>query len=134
MKNQELRLKELRKFEVTKHVVETNGDKNIAALKLNCTVRNMNRLIIKYKKKGKEGFIHANRGKKPSHTISDKTKETITRLYRQKYSQYDYKQFTKLLGECEGIHLSDSAVRKYCLSEGLLSPKSRKKTKQLIQE
>lgn len=37
------------KYEIIKRLVEKDGNKLNAAIKLNCTVRNVNRLIIKYK-------------------------------------------------------------------------------------
>ncbi|MCT4598991.1 MAG: hypothetical protein N4A50_14070 [Vallitalea sp.] len=45
-------------FEIIKKLVDTYGTKKNAALKLGCTVRNVNRLINLYKTLGKEGFIH----------------------------------------------------------------------------
>lgn len=52
MRKVNLRMNELRKYEVIKELVDHNGNKNHAALKLGLTVRQINRLIIKYKKKG----------------------------------------------------------------------------------
>lgn len=134
MRKVELRMNELRKYEIIKKLVDTNGNKKSAALKLGCTIRSVNRLIVKYKEKGKEGFIHANRGRKPSHAINNETKETITDLYKLKYSDCNYSHFTELLADCEGIHVSDSSVRKYLLSNFQLSPKTRRKTKKRIKE
>ena len=38
-------------------------------LKLGISVRQVNRLIIIYKEKGKSGFAHGNRGKCPTKTL-----------------------------------------------------------------
>ncbi len=53
MKKVNLRMKELKKYEVIKELVDHNGNKKRAASKLGLTVRQINRLIIKYKEKGK---------------------------------------------------------------------------------
>lgn len=58
-----LRMNELYKYEIIKKLVDTNGNKNNAAIKLNCTKRTINRLIITYKTFGKESFIHGNRNR-----------------------------------------------------------------------
>ncbi len=53
MKKVNLRMNELKKYEVIKELVDHNGNKKRAANKLGLTVRQINRLIIKYKEKGK---------------------------------------------------------------------------------
>ena len=68
-----LRMKEQFTYDVIKKLVDSNGNKKNAALKLNCTLRTVNRLILKYKNEGKAGFIHKNRGRKPASTFSQKS-------------------------------------------------------------
>lgn len=53
MRKVDLRMNELEKYNVIKELVDHNGNKKRAALKLGITVRQVNRLIIKYKEKGK---------------------------------------------------------------------------------
>ena len=52
MRKVELRMNEEYKYEIIKKLVDTNGNKKRAASKLGCTVRTINRLIIKYKERG----------------------------------------------------------------------------------
>ena len=56
MRKVELRMKELNKYEVIKELVDHNCNKKRAAQKLGLTVRQINRLIKKYKEKGKSRF------------------------------------------------------------------------------
>ena len=67
MRKVELRMNELEKYKVIKKLVETNGNKQQAALRLGLSIRQVNRLIIGYKEFGKEFFVHGNRGRKPKH-------------------------------------------------------------------
>ena len=53
MRKVELRMNELLKYETIKDFVEHGGNKKRVALKLGITVRQVNRLIEKYKEKGK---------------------------------------------------------------------------------
>lgn len=53
MKKVNLRMKELEKYNIIKELVEHNGNKNRAKEKLGLTIRQINRLIIIYKEKGK---------------------------------------------------------------------------------
>ncbi|MFR4504605.1 MAG: hypothetical protein ACLT4K_05790 [Catenibacterium sp.] len=48
--------------------------------KLGCTVRTINRLIIKYKEQGKKGFVHGNRGRLPASTVPLDIKNKIISL------------------------------------------------------
>ncbi len=50
--------------------------------KLGCTVRTINRLIIKYKEQGKKGFVHGNRGRLPASTVPLDIKNKIISLYQ----------------------------------------------------
>ena len=53
MKEVKLRMKEQEKYEIIKELVDHNGNKNRAKKKLGLTIRQINRLIKKYKEKGK---------------------------------------------------------------------------------
>ena len=53
MKEVKLRMKENEKYEVIKELVDHNGNKNRAKQKLELSIRQINRLIKKYKEKGK---------------------------------------------------------------------------------
>ena len=81
-----LTMDENQKFEIIKKLVDTNGSKKTAALKIGCLQRHINRLIKGYNEKGKAFFIHGNRGRQPSITLPADTKQLILDLYRTKYS------------------------------------------------
>ena len=51
-----LRMKEKRKYEVIKEVVDHGLSKERASIELGLTIRQINRLIIIYKEKGKSRF------------------------------------------------------------------------------
>lgn len=62
MRRVELNMKEKTIYDIIKKLVDTNGNKNRAAIRLGCTPRYVNKLIAKYKSEGKAGFIHKNSG------------------------------------------------------------------------
>ena len=107
----ELRMNEDQKYEIIKKLVECNGNKKTAALKIGCTPRNVNRLIQGYKREGKAFFVHGNRGKKPIHTLSHDTKSTILGLYNSKYPDANFAHYTEILAEHEGIFVSPSTIK-----------------------
>lgn len=84
MRKVELSLKEKEKYEVIKKLVETNGNKERAKIKLHLkSIRQINRLIAGYKEYGKEFFVHGNRGRKPKHALSSEFKD-----YKSQYQNY----------------------------------------------
>ena len=58
-----LKEKEREKFETIEHIIQGKITKKEASLHLNITIRQINRLIIKYHQEGEKGFIHKNSGK-----------------------------------------------------------------------
>lgn len=124
-----LTLKEQEKYQTIKKVVETNGNKKRAAIKLRLTERQINRLIAGYKQFGKEFFVHGNRGRKPANALSDDDKKQIEDLYNSKYFDCTYTQFTEFLAERENIFLSVAEVGQILREKYIVSPRTHKITK-----
>ena len=59
MRKVELRMNEKEKYKIIKELDHHNGNKNRASKKLGLSRRQIDRLIIIYKEKGKTGFVHA---------------------------------------------------------------------------
>ena len=72
---------ENKKYLVIKKLIENNGNKQRAAIELGCTIRHINRMIKGYKGKGKEFFVHGNKGRKPANTLADDTRQNVLDLY-----------------------------------------------------
>ena len=140
MRKAELRMNEKEKYDVIKELVDHNGNKNRAAMKLGLSKRQINRLIIKYKENGKYAFIHGNRSKKPVNALDKSISEDIITLYKNKYYDFNFNHFKEFLKKDENIDISYDFIYKTLSKEGILSPKARKKTrkefikKQLLKE
>ena len=129
MRKVKLRMNELEKYEVIKELVDHNGNKNRASKKLGISIRQVNRLIIIYKEKGKSGFIHGNRGRIPSKALDKSISEDIILLYKSKYQEFNFTHFKEYLEEEENIKVSYKFIYNTLTNAGILSPKARKKTK-----
>ena len=130
----DLNMKEQEKYEIIKKLVETNGNKKRAALKIGCTQRHINRLIQRYKKEGKSAFIHGNHGRKPAHTIEKEKKELIVDFYRTKYYGANFEHFTELLEKYEDVKVSPSVVRSVLMKEQIISPMAHRSTKKKLKK
>ena len=129
MRKVELNMKEKQKYEKIKEYVNHGGNKNRIALQLNISRRQVDRLIIKYKEKGKSAFIHGNRSKTPVNALDKSISEDIILLYKNKYYDFNFNHFKEYLEEEENIKVSYDFIYKTLTKAGILSPKARKKTK-----
>lgn len=124
MKRILLNMNEQEKYDIIKSLVEHNGNKKRAALQIGCSTRHVNRLIQNYKNNGKAAFLHGNRGRKPSHAISESLKSDIITLYNNKYFDATFSYASELLEEEDGIKISPSALTKILYQEYILSPRT----------
>ena len=129
MRKVELKMNEKEKYEIIKELVDHNGNKNRASKKLGISKRQINRLIIKYKEKGKAGFVHGNRTRKPVNAFDSTISEDIILLYKNKYYDFNFNHFKEFLKTQENIDVSYKFIYKVLTQNGILSPKARKKTR-----
>lgn len=129
-----LSMSEESKYVVIKKLVETNGNKNSAALKLGCTHRTIDRLIQGYRQEGKAFFQHGNRGRTPANAINQATVKEILTLYDNKYYDANFTHLAELLEEQEKIKVSKTFLRELFLKNGILSPKATRKLKKRIKQ
>ena len=125
----ELRMNEKEKYNVIKELVDHNGNKNRAAKKLGISRRQVDRLIIKYKEKGKSGFVHGNRGHIPTKALDKSISEDIILLYKNKYQEWNFQHFNEFLKKDENIKVSYNFIYTTLTKAGFISPKARRKTK-----
>ena len=130
-----LTMDEQKKYEVIKALADhPNGNKNRAALALGCTKRHINRMLKGYKEHGKDFFIHGNRGRQPSSTIPEDTRNAVIDLYLTKYHDANFQHYSELLERLEGISISVSSVAKILESQFILSPKASKAKKKRVKK
>ena len=129
MRKVELRMNEQLKYETIKELVDHHGNKRRAALKLNLSIRQVNRLINVYKAKGKAGFVHGNRNRRPANSLPQELAKKIIALYEHDYQGFNFKHFTEKLNEVEGIAVSYKTVYSLLTAGGFYPPKEHKASK-----
>ena len=112
MRKVELRMNEKEKYKIIKELVDHNGNKNRASKKLGLSRRQIDRLIIIYKEKGKAGFVHGNRTKKPVNALDKSISEDIILLYKNKYQDWNFNHFKEFLKKDENIDVSYDFIYK----------------------
>ena len=89
----ELSSKEKEKYQTIKKVVEGRISKAEAEAILKLTRRQINRLIIKFKEEGEDGFIHKNKGKKNQNKTDRSVILELEELYLKEYYDYNIEAF-----------------------------------------
>lgn len=128
MRKVDLRMNEQNKYEIIKDVVYKRTSIHRASVLLNCSIRNIYKLKCLFLSKGKEGFIHGNRNRKPSTTLPDDLVHEIVTLYSNKYFDSNFNHFRELLDDI-GIKVSYNALHQVLTKAGFLSPKCHRVTR-----
>jgi transposase len=127
-------MNENHKYDIIKKLVDTNGNKKTAALKIGCSDRHVNRLIKGYQEEGKAFFIHGNRGRQPATTLPADIKQVILDLYRTKYYDCNLTHYAELLKEKEHTCVSVSTIASILKKEYILSPKANRSSKKAVKQ
>lgn len=127
-------MKEDFKYQIIKKLVETNGNKKAAGLRLTCSIRHVNRMIEGYHSKGKEFFIHRNKGRKPVNCLSEETRRRIIDLYKAKYHEANFTHYSEILATHEGISIAPSTINTILMVEYILSPKACRVKKKRVKK
>ena len=118
--------KETLKLNEIKKVVIGESTRKEASDNLGVTIRQIDRLILKYKNEGEIGFIHKNRGKESKKKISENIKEEIINLYITEYFDYNFTHFYEEIGD--KYPLSQRAVSTILKEADIVSPQAQHKT------
>lgn len=116
-------------------IQETAEGKNTiirAALQLNLSQRTIKRKVQLYREQGEACFKHGNTGKLSPKKIS---LEEITELITGSPMEgANFTEISRLLEVYHGLHINPSTLRKKYLIQGILSPKSKKKTRRKLRK
>ena len=101
-----------------------------AAEKLGLSTRQIKRLKKGVKEEGPAALVHKNSLHKPSHALSEATKEKILKLRgNEVYTHSNFKHFQELLDEHEKITISYSALYRLLKANNISSPKTKRRYK-----
>lgn len=118
--------KEKEKLDVIKKVFIGEYSKKEASDELGITIRQINRLIIKFKEQGEKGFIHKSREKESKKKVGSQIKNEIINLYITEYFDYN---FTHFYEEIQGkYNLSYKTIDNILTEADIISPEAQHKT------
>jgi len=135
MRKVELNMTQQERYQTIKELVDHQGNKKRASIKLGISLRQVDRLINIYKVRGKEGFIHGNLGRAPKNKLSANLSNTILQLYTDIYKSeeekfaFNFTHFQEMLEENHNIKVSTPTIKKILWDSNIISPLAHKITK-----
>jgi transposase len=117
---------ELERLEVIRKVVDKHLTQAIAARQVGVTVRQIKRLVKKYRDYGAEGLISKQRGQVSNHKYTADKIESLKKLVEKRYYDFGPKFAAEKLQELHGIKISKETLRKWMIEWGLWKAKCQK--------
>jgi len=121
--------KEVDRLGVIRAVVEQRLGQGPAARQLRLSVRQIKRLVQRYRSQGASGLVSRQRGRRPNNTIPEEKRSAILSLVRTYYPDFGPTLAGEKLAERHGHRLSAETLRQWMIAEGLWQAKRRKRAR-----
>lgn len=90
------------------------------------SLRQVRRLLARYRREGVAALAHGNRGRAPVHRIPEATRQRVVALARELYQGFNHYHLQELLVEREQLALSRSSLWRLLTVAGIPSPRRRR--------
>jgi hypothetical protein len=124
-----LNMRELDRLKVIQAVVDRMLKPGLAAERLHLTVRQVERLVLRYKQAGAAGVGSAARGRPGNRKLDEATAYRALILIRDRYADFGPTLACEKLRECHGLTLSKETVRHLMTAAGLWIPRKQRPPK-----
>lgn len=118
--------KEKLKLNTIQKIITGECNKKKASEILGITTRQVNRLLIKFKEEGENGFVHKSRGKSSNKKVPENIKSEIVNLYITEYFDYNFTHFYEEIRE--KYKLSDKTIDNILTEADIISTEAQHKT------
>lgn len=123
-------MNEKKKYEIIKKWNDGIITFNKVKLALPYSDRHLYRLKKLLNQKGKDGFIHGNRGRQPKITLNQSLSDNIVHYYKTEYQGFNFSHYKFMLAKEKNITVSYSKIYNVLTVENnILSPRANKQTK-----
>src|SRR5882757_4749854 len=124
-----LNMRERDRLKVIQAVVDRMLKPGLAAERLHLTVRQVERLVLRYKQAGAAGVGSAARGRPGNRKLNEATAYRALILIRDRYADFGPTLACEKLRECHGLTLSKETVRHLMTEAGLWMPRKQRPPK-----
>lgn len=121
--------KELTRLEVMQRLDEKRLKQREAARQLGISVRQVKRLLRRYRQAGADGLVSKRRGRPSNNRLGVKVRKQAEQLMRKRYSDFGPTLAHEKLTEGHGLELSVESVRQLMISVALWKPRRAKRAR-----
>jgi len=121
--------KEVGRLEVIQAVASKQLRQVDAAAQLGVSVRQVKRLVRRYRQAGPAGLVSGHRGKRANNALPEAVRQAALRLVREHYHDFGPTLACEKLVEQHGLSLSTETLRQWMVAEGLWQPKRAKQAR-----
>lgn len=118
--------KELDRLQIIQESVNRHITQEQAASRIGISVRQVKRLVHRFRNEGPVGLISRRRGKRPNNAFTPEFKKTVISILKNSYADFGPTLASEKLREVHGLSLSTETLRKWMLEAGLWRERSRK--------
>ncbi len=119
-------MREVDRLEVIREVVGKRLVQREAGERLRLSVRQVKRLVRRYRELGAKGLISGHRGRKASNAIAPEVRAEILAVVRERYEDFSPTLAWEKLWEVHGYRVSVETLRKWMAEAGLWRSKKRR--------
>jgi len=124
-----LHMRELDRLKVIQSVVDMGLKPARAAERLGLTVRQIERLVIRYRECGAAGLASRKRGRRGNRRLDENLAQRALAIIRERYADFGPTLACEKLFECHGIRLAKETVRRMMTDAGLWIPRVQRPPK-----
>lgn len=118
--------KELDRLQIIQESVNRHITQEQAAVRIGISVRQVKRLVHRYRNEGPVGLVSRRRGKRPNNAFGPEFRKTVISLLRERYADFGPTLASEKLREIHGLRLSAETLRKWMVEEGIWRERRRK--------
>ena len=119
-------IKETERIAIMDNLIAKRIKQKHASAQLCISVRQVRRMVKRYKQDGIAGLVHQGRGRVGNRALGQTKKDTIIALVKKQYSDFGPTFAAENLNERDGIVVSKETLRQLMIEEKLWKAKERK--------
>jgi transposase len=124
-----LNMRELDRLKVIQAVVDSGLKPGRAGERLGLSVRQIERLVIRYRESGAAGLTSRQRGRPGNRRLDTELAQRALTIIRDRYADFGPTLACEKLYECHGIRLAKETVRQLMTDAGLWVPRRQRPPK-----
>ena len=119
--------KEVDRLAVVRKVVAKRLRQREAAVQLGLSIRQVKRLLRRYRDRGAAGLVSRRRGRRPNNAMDAGIRREVMDWVVRRYADFGPTLACEKLTEAHGYRLSAETLRQWMIAEGLWKTKSRRR-------